>query len=448
MTTDNPLKILSIFTKLGLTSFGGPAAHLGFFREEFVVRRKWISDEKYTDLIALCQFLPGPASSQVGLAIGLLRGGGLGAAAAWIGFTIPSVIVLVLAAALLTHIPESISNGAIHGLKLVAVAVVANAVWGMAKKLCDTKIKATIALAAVVVMLLAATSWAQIGCIIAAGIAGRLLFAPGKDTPGGPRNTVDTKSKVGATAGATTDPTGGVTGGRSADGAPTTQPGSTDSSGSTGSSETGPGAGSKIPSKSLVLLALFGGLLVGLPVLASVTSSHEVAMLDAYYRAGALVFGGGHVVLPLLESTTVASGWISREQFLAGYGVTQAVPGPLFTVAAFLGFVDGNAAAPGIGAAVALLAIFLPSFLLVPAAIPLWQQLRSKPGLRAALTGVNAAVVGLLLAALYDPVWTAAVKSAVDVAAIALAWMALVTWKLPPWLVVIVGGIAGALLFT
>lgn len=472
MSPDSPLKILAIFTKLGLTSFGGPAAHLGFFREEFVARRKWLTEEKYADLIALCQFLPGPASSQVGLALGMLRGGKIGAAMAWIGFTIPSAIALILAATILTRIPESVSSGAIHGLKLVAVAVVANAVWGMAKKLCDTRTKATIAIAVVIVMILAATTWAQIGCIVAAAIAGRLLFtprhtppekAPADQTPAdqtsadqttagrasashtlteSPQDTPPAESAL-ATATATTQPTKTSVTQRQTRATAQPEPSQPEPLEPTPRNTTH----NRPPTQTITLTTLFLGLLIALPVTAALTHSHELDMIDAYYRAGALVFGGGHVVLPLLETTTVTTGWLTNEQFLAGYGITQAVPGPLFTVATYLGYVDQHTHTPLLGAAIALLAIFLPSFLLVPAAIPIWETLRTKPTLKAALTGVNAAVVGLLLAALHNPVWTSAVKTGTDVAAIAAAWLALVTWKLPPWLVVLTGGLIGALIW-
>lgn len=463
MSPDSPLKILAIFTKLGLTSFGGPAAHLGFFREEFVARRKWLTEEKYADLIALCQFLPGPASSQVGLALGMLRGGKLGAAMAWIGFTIPSAIALILAATILTHIPETVSSGAIHGLKLVAVAVVANAVWGMAKKLCDTRTKATIAIAVVIIMILAATTWAQIGCIIAAAIAGRLLFTPRhtppENAPAGKtpvdttltNSTQDTQPAEPALATATASPGPAKTSVTQRQ-TPTTstQPEPSQSQAAQPEPDhTTPHTTThrKIPTQTITLTTLFLGLLIALPITAALTHTHELDMIDAYYRAGALVFGGGHIVLPLLETTTVTTGWLTNEQFLAGYGITQAVPGPLFTVATYLGYVDQHTHTPILGAAIALLAIFLPSFLLVPAAIPIWETLRTKPALKAALTGVNAAVVGLLLAALHNPVWTSAVKTGTDVAAIAAAWLALVTWKLPPWLVVLTGGLIGALIW-
>ncbi|MFL9812503.1 chromate efflux transporter [Stutzerimonas sp. VN223-3] len=384
--------IFLVFLRLGLTSFGGPIAHLGYFREEFVNRRRWLDEPGYADLVALCQFLPGPASSQVGIAIGLLRGGYSGSLAAWAGFTLPSAIALALFALGIASWGDALPDELLHGLKIVAVAVVAQAVWGMARNLCTDGTRITIALAAACAVLVVPNAWAQLGIIVIAGMIGLLLFRPSMRSPSMPF-----------------------------------QP------------RTGRATAS-------FFLILFFALLIGLPVLVAVSASQSLALLDTFYRAGALVFGGGHVVLPLLQAEVVPNGWVSNDTFLAGYGATQAVPGPLFTFSAFLGASmsggNGNLA----NAAVCLVAVFIPSFLLVFGVMPFWERLRASRHMQAALGGVNAAVVGLLLAALYDPVWTNAIFGADDFALAMIALVALMVWKLPPWLVVLVGGIAGWML--
>lgn len=388
----NPWSIFLIFLHLGLTSFGGPVAHLGYFREEFVTRRQWLSERSYADLVALCQFLPGPASSQVGMALGLSRSGYAGALAAWAGFTLPSAVVLILFALGISNHGDVISPEALHGLKVVAVAVVAQAVWGMARNLCTGVLRVTIMAVAACVVLLVPSAWGQVGTIVAAGIAGLLVFQPTQDGAHDPLPiTVSHRAGV-------------------------------------------------------IWLTLFFALLVGLPLLAQIVPNPVIAMMDAFYRAGALVFGGGHVVLPLLQAAVVPSGWVSNEAFLAGYGAAQAVPGPLFTFAAFLGASMATAPSGWIGGMVCLLAIFVPSFLLVVGALPFWERLRHSLRTRAALAGVNAAVVGILLAALYQPVWISAIHQPQDFGLALVAFVALMFWKLPPWLVVACSGAVGWLL--
>lgn len=386
-------EVFIAFLKLGLTSFGGPIAHLGYFRDEIVVRRRWLDEAEYGDLVALCQFLPGPASSQVGFALGLWRAGPLGALAAWTAFTLPSAALLVAFTFGAAALDGPLAQGVLHGLKLVAVAVVAQAVWGMARSLTPDRQRATIAVGAVVATIVLAGSLGQVAAIALGGLAG-LLFC---------RN--------GATA------------------APSSM---------------------RFPVSRMVGLAslvLFALLLVGLPILASAVNVHGLDLFDAFYRAGALVFGGGHVVLPLLEAETVVSGWVSKDAFLAGYGATQAVPGPLFTFAAYLGAVGGPAPNGIAGAAIALVAIFLPGFLLLVGALPFWDALRARPLAQAAMRGANAAVVGILGAALYDPVWVSAVLGPLDFALALAGFVALVAWKAPPWTVVLAlaaaGGLAG-----
>ena len=383
-----PLEILLVFLRLGCTSFGGPIAHLGYFRAEFVEHRKWLTERAFVDLVALTQFLPGPASSQTGFAIGLMRGGLRGALAAWTGFTLPSATLLVLFAYGAGAIARSHAGaGMLHGLKLVAVAIVAQAVMGMARNLCPDRRRASIATAAMIVMLLAPTSLFQIGTIVAGGIAGwALCRGDGAAVPDG---FVMPLSRRFAT----------------------------------------------------LCLALFFGLLAGtlLPV-----RSGPLALFDAFYRSGALVFGGGHVVLPLLRNAVVAPGWVSDTTFLAGYGAAQAVPGPLFTFAAYLGAVAGVVRGGAMaGAMLALLAIFLPGLLCLLGTLPFWHGLRRRPAAQAAMRGINAAVVGLLAAALYNPVWVSAVKGPADVAVVAAMFVLLVAWHAPPLLVVVLSALAG-----
>lgn len=393
-----------MFLRLGLTSFGGPVAHLGYFRDEFVVRRRWLTEHSYADLVALCQFLPGPASSQVGMALGLMRSGWGGALAAWVGFTLPSALALALLGLGFSAGGLGMPAGLVQGLKVVAVAVVAQAVWGMARGLCATAGRAALMLAACAITLVQPGVVGQLAVMLGAGVLGWWVWGR-KQAPAG--------AALGATADAS-----------DAWAVPLSRRG------------------------GLVLLAVFAALLVVLPWSVAVASAADgtasaLAVVDAFYRAGALVFGGGHVVLPLLQSAVVEPGWVSADAFLAGYGAAQAVPGPLFTFAAFL----GAAMAPGwAGAGLALLAIlgiFLPAFLLVAGALPWWAPLRQRAWARGVLAGVNAAVVGLLLAALYQPVATSALHSAADVALALVALAALLRWQVPPWAVVVVTALTG-----
>jgi chromate transporter len=381
--------VFRVFLRLGLTSFGGPIAHLGYFRDEFVARRGWLSESEYAELIALCQFLPGPASSQVGMAIGLSRAGIRGAVAAWCGFTLPSALVMILFALGLTRWGAALPADALHGLKLVAVAVVAQAVWGMARMFCIDSVRVLLAAAAALLVLWWPQAWAQVGVIALGAVAGLALRR-------------------------------------------TTRPAEGSGLAVTLSTRTG-----------LAMLAIFAALLLLLPLASQYSPSSDLQVFDAFYRSGALVFGGGHVVLPLLQAEVVTPGWIGADEFLSGYGAAQAMPGPLFTFSAFLG--AAMSAGPGgwIGGLLCLLAIFLPSFLLVLGVLPFWSRLRGQRDVQAALAGVNAAVVGLLLAALYDPLWTTAVRDWRDAAWVAAGVVALMWAKLPPWLVVLAMGLGG-----
>ncbi|WP_214792581.1 MULTISPECIES: chromate efflux transporter [unclassified Exiguobacterium] len=382
------LEILFVSTRLGLTSFGGPVAHLGYFHEEYVRRRKWMDERAYADLVALCQFLPGPASSQVGIGIGIVRGGILGGITSFIGFTAPSVIALILFALLVSGLDVS-DAGWLYGLKVVAVAIVAHAILGMAGKLTPDAKTRTIAFFALAGVLLWQTTYSQVLVILLAGLAGFLLFKP---------QNLDVKSA------------------------------------------------SFLLSKRLgaTLLGLFGALLVILPILRETIESQSVAMFDSFYRAGALVFGGGHVVLPLLERELVPAGFLSEEAFLAGYGAAQAVPGPLFTFASYLGTVINGVP----GGLLATLAIFLPAFLLILGALPFWDALRRNPKVAGALIGVNAAVVGILIAAFYQPIFTSTVNGAIDFVFAAFLFVMIAYWKMPPWALVIVGVIGGMIIGT
>lgn len=392
MDDRSPWSVFFIFLRLGLTSFGGPIAHLGYFRHEFVTRRRWLTERSYADLVALCQFLPGPASSQVGMALGLSRSGYAGALAAWAGFTLPSAVALIVFALGIARFGDALAPGALHGLKIVAVAVVAQAVWGMARNLCADGLRVTIMAVASYVVLWVPSAWGQVGVIIMAAIAGLLLFRL-RQAPAHDPLPMTMSSRAGG-----------------------------------------------------VWLAAFFVLLIGLPILAQMVPDPTLARIDAFYRAGSLVFGGGHVVLPLLQAEVVPPGWVSNEAFLAGYGAAQAVPGPLFTFAAFLGASMNGEPSGWLGGMICLAAIFVPSFLLVVGALPFWEQLRRHVRAQAALAGVNAAVVGLLLAALYQPVWTSAVHRPQDFGLALVAFVALMFWKLPPWLVVLGSGAAGWLL--
>jgi chromate transporter len=386
----SPAEVLLIFLKLGLSCFGGPIAHIGYFRDEFVVRRRWLDEHAYADLVALCQFLPGPASSQVGFSIGLLRAGYLGAAAAWTGFTLPSAILLVLFAYGAGFLQGPLGAGLLHGLKLVAVAIVAQAVWGMARTLCPDRERASIAAIASVIVLFGGTSLAQISAIVFGAAAGLWLCRGGQPSESG-HLIVPISRRAGMAA-----------------------------------------------------LIVFLILLAGLPFLRSLGS--DAALFDAFYRSGALVFGGGHVVLPLLREAFVTPGWVSDDAFLAGYGAAQAVPGPLFTFAAYLGAV-ANPSAHGVpGAALGLIGIFLPGILVLLGTLPFWDALRRKTFAQAMMRGVNAAVVGLLGAALYNPVWTSSVRQPGDFGLALVGFVLLIAWRAPPLVVVIVSAIGGALL--
>ena len=387
--TQHVREVFGVFLRLGLSSFGGPVAHLGYFRDELVTRRRWLSEAAYADLVALCQFLPGPASSQVGFALGLMRAGWRGAVAAFLGFTLPSAIALYLFALGAAHLEGAVAAGALHGLKLVAVAVVAQAVWGMGRALCPDPPRIAIALAAVGWLALVPGSAGMIGAIALGALAG-LMLGKGAPVPGGPL-AIDVPRRVGLGA-----------------------------------------------------LALFGALLVLLPLLAGM--GQGLAVFGAFYRAGALVFGGGHVVLPLLEAEVVAPGWVSADQFLAGYGATQAVPGPLFTFAAYLGAVLGPEPHGLGGAVLALVAVFLPGFLILVGVLPFWTAFRTRPAAQALMRGANAAVVGVLGAALYAPVFTSSVTGLADFALALLCLSLLMVWRVPAWAVVVLGAGGGVAL--
>lgn len=385
-------EVFLVFLKLGVSSFGGPIAHLGYYRNELVVRRKWLDETTYADLVALCQFLPGPASSQAGFSLGVLRGNGLlGGLAAWFAFTMPSAVIMFAFAMGAASFTGPVAEGFLHGLKLVAVAVVAQAIWGMACSLTPDRPRAAIALAAVAVVVTFAGSIAQIAAIALGACAG-LWLCRGEAPP---------------VSGHLNFPVTRLSGG--------------------------------------IALLLFAALLLLTPVLAAASGSHTIAMFDAFYRSGALVFGGGHVVLPLLQAQVVSPGWVSNETFLAGYGLAQAVPGPLFTFAAYLGAVMNSPPNGLAGAAIALVALLLPGMLLVYGMLPFWDAMRARPAAQAALRGTNAAVVGILGAALYSPVWTSAVMSGRDFALALAGFLLLTVWKLPSWVVVVLLAAAGTL---
>ncbi|HLG76623.1 MAG TPA: chromate efflux transporter [Ktedonobacteraceae bacterium] len=384
------LEVLGVFAKLGVTSFGGPIAHLGYFRQEVLVRRKWLDEATYADLIALCQFLPGPSSSQMGIALGITRAGLWGGLAAWLGFTLPSAILLTLFAYAATFLQGITKAGWLHGLLIVAVAVVAQAVWGMATTLCPDRPRATIAIVAAIAILLWPSSIVQILIIIAAGLVGwRLLRKEQTEKPlllplALPRNL------------------------------------------------------------AIGCWILFTIFILGLPLLRQFVHSQPLALFDTFFRVGSLVFGGGHVVLPLLQREVVPAGWVTNDQFITGYAAAQAVPGPLFTFSAYLGAVSKPAPNGWLGALIALIGIFLPSFFFVIGILPFWNRLRIIESFQAALRGINAAVVGILLAALYQPIWTSAIHAPVDVALGLLAFGLLMIWKLPPWIVVLLSALIGA----
>ena len=378
-------EVFLAFLKLGLTSFGGPIAHLGYFRTEFVERRKWLDDKSFSDLVALCQFLPGPASSQVGIALGLGRAGWLGAFAAWIAFTLPSALALMAFAFGVTSWAGLSQSGVVNGLKVVAVAVVAQAVWGMAKSLCPDRPRAGVAIGAALLVLALPSASGQVAAIIAGGAIGRWGLRH-TSLPGATHRDYGVSKAIGA-----------------------------------------------------VLLLLFVILLVALPALAAMTHSAALSAMAVFYKAGALVFGGGHVVLPLLQAGVVPGGWVSNEVFLAGYGAAQAVPGPLFTFAAYLGAVMGGLT----GGLMLLVAIFMPAFLLIAGALPFWELLRQRDAVQRAMAGINAAVVGILAAALYDPVWISAIHSRDDFGLALAAFGLLVYGRVSPVIVVILAAAAG-----
>jgi chromate transporter len=385
----SPFEVLLVFLKLGLSCFGGPIAHIGYFREEFVVRRRWIDEQAYADLVGLCQFLPGPASSQVGFSIGLIRGGYLGGLAAWTGFTLPSAVLMILFAYGAGALHGALGMGLLHGLKLVAVAIVAQAVWGMARTLCPDRERASIAAIASLIILLSGASIAQIGAIAFGAAAGLVLCRAGQ-----PIESSHVDVPVSRTAG-------------------------------------------------IAALSIFFVLLVGLPLARNLGIGSGAELFDAFYRSGALVFGGGHVVLPLLREAFVTPGWVSDDAFLAGYGAAQAVPGPLFTFAAYLGAVAGPSPHGLPGAALGLVGIFLPGVLALLGTLPFWDAVRKKVGAQAMMRGINAAVVGLLAAALYNPVWTSSVNAPGDFAVALVAFVLLTAWNTPPILVVLLSAIAG-----
>lgn len=382
------VEVFSAFLKLGLTSFGGPIAHLGYFREELVVRRRWLDDLAYADLVALCQFLPGPTSSQVGFSLGLMRAGWLGAFSAFLAFTLPSALILLVFALTASAISGSAGSGALHGLKIVAVAIVAQAVWGMARNLCPDRERSAIAVIAVALLAFAPSGAGMLGAI-ALGAAAGLALGLGETKPSGGHVAVPVSRWL----------AGGA-------------------------------------------ILVFLSLLVLLPLLAE--QGQALAVVDRFYRAGALVFGGGHVVLPLLDAEVVRSGWVTRDAFLAGYGAAQAVPGPLFTFAAYLGAVLGPEPNGITGAGLALMAIFLPGFLVLVGVLPFWDRFRSKSVAQSLMRGANAAVVGILGAALYSPVFTSAIADLRDLALALAGFVALMMWKAPPWLVVALSAVAGA----
>ena len=373
------------FLKLGLTSFGGPIAHLGYFRREFVERRRWIDEEHFGQLLGLCQFLPGPASSQLGFSLGLLRAGWPGALAAFVGFTLPSALLMFAFAVSNELLSGALGGSAVHGLKLVAVAVVAQGVLGMARTLTPDPPRAMMAAVSAGLVVVSGSAWMQLVVVAGGALLGPWLCRQRLDSPVTPATTF-------------TLPYGRRLG--------------------------------------AVLLLSFA-LLLTLALFIAPTTSPTGQVAGAFFRAGALVFGGGHVVLPLLEHSVVDPGWIDNGTFLAGYGAAQALPGPMFTFAAFLG--ERLHYGPGgiSGAIVALLAIFLPGFLIVAGVLPYWQTLSTKDTTARSLAGVNAAVVGLLAAALYDPVWVSTVKHPSDFAIALIGFVLLVSWKWPAWAAVL-----------
>lgn len=375
-------QIFLIFLRLGFTSFGGPVAHLGYFRQEFVHRRQWLCESAFSELVALCQFLPGPASSQVGIALGLSRGGIGGALLSWLGFTLPSALMLLVLGLVITRTESPVGGSWLHGLKIAAVAVVAQALWGMAKSLCPDKQRIAVAVIASALVTWMPNTMGQFLVILMGAFAGWQWLRLESALPVG-------QLPIGISQGT-----------------------------------------------GLILLLILLFLLLALPAFAQHSGIYAWQSFDRYFRTGAMVFGGGHVVLPLLYTQLVSSGWVDKDLFLAGYGAAQAVPGPLFTLAAYLGCIATVSPNGIVGGVVALVAIFLPSFLLVLGVLPLWDRIRHYPAMQRAMSGINAAVVGLLLSALYHPVWTGAVHSARDFSVVVLAYSGLAFMNLPSWLVV------------
>lgn len=384
--SDSPWLVFLVFLKLGLSSFGGPIAHIAYFREEFVNRKKWLSDQRYTDLVALCQFLPGPASSQIGLAIGMQRSGYAGALAAWLGFTLPSATLLIVLALGLADYNSLMTSGAVNGLKVVAVAIVAQAVWGMSNSLCPDILRRGLMLLAAALVILVPSILTQIGVIVMGGFIGLLFFKKKFIVTLKQEVNIedDTDEKFNRRAG-------------------------------------------------LLCLVIFATCLISLPLLSKFTNNVTIDVIDAFFRSGSMVFGGGHVVLPLLQAETVSTGWISNDSFLAGYGATQAVPGPLFTFAAFIGSTMTGIS----GGLICLIAIFLPSFLLIIGVLPFWETLRRNTSIKATLSGINSCVVGILLAALYTPLWSTAIQQWQDLVMVLVSLLALMKFKLSPWIVVL-----------
>lgn len=383
------VEIFVVTLRLGLTSFGGPIAHLGYFHEEYVQKRKWLDEKSYLDLVALSQFLPGPASSQTGIGIGVMRGGVVGGIVAFLGFSLPSVIALMIFATLLTTFGIE-DSAAIKGLQVVAVAVVAKAVLGMAEKSTPTLRTKLIALFALLITLLWQTAYAQIIAILLAGLIGFILFKENDKQTNQVTSEFPITHRVG-----------------------------------------------------YICLSLFFGLLILLPILSGIIDLPWLTLFDSFYRSGSLVFGGGHVVLPLLEQEIVTAGWMTQQDFLTGFGATQAVPGPLFTFVAYIGTIING----WLTGFLSFLAIFLPAILLIIGVLPFWESLRNKPQIKGALIGVNASVVGILISALYSPIWTNAVQTTTDFALVAILFSMLAFLKLPSWSVVIAGIIGGLILF-
>jgi chromate transporter len=386
-------EVFRVALRLGLTSFGGPIAHLGYFRDEYVVRRKWVDEHTYAELVALGQILPGPASSQVGMMIGMLRAGMLGGVVSWLGFTLPSAVALLVFAYGVASFNVA-DAGWLHGLKLVAVPVVAQAVWGMASTLTPDKQRITIAIVAAIAALTLETAWVQVGIIVAAAVIGWRFLGAAQAMPPVQEN-IGTRRSLGM---------------------------------------------------ALATLVVIGLILFGLPIVRQFVSNQALAEFDSFFRVGSLVFGGGHVVLPLLEHEVVPPGWATTEQFLAGYGAAQAVPGPLFTFAAYLGAAMHPGPLAWLYGTFTLVAIFLPAYLFVLARMPLWNLMRTHTHFQAAIRGVNAGVVGILLAALYDPIWTTAVKTPADFSLALVLFGMLMFWRLPPWVVVVSAATGGAVI--